>query len=462
MSNRSKPVASQSIQDALSRRALLKSAVAASAGALLTGCADQHGGMAAQSQKAPGYSRGLPDKLRVGVIGCGGRGTGAAVDCVKASKGMEIVALGDLIPERIASCEEELKKHGDAYQVKVEHKFSGFDAYKQVISAGVDMVILATPPGFRPIHFKAAVGAGKHIFMEKPVAVDPVGIRSVIATAEEATRKGLCVVTGTQRRHDPYYRETMKRIHGGSIGKIVAAQCYWNQGELWVIHKKDEWSEMEWQCRNWLYFDWLSGDHIVEQHVHNLDVVNWAMQSPPVKCIGMGGRQWRTGPEFGNIWDHFSVEYEYPGGVRVLSMCRQIKGTSDRVSERIVGSNGTSDPHGTIFGRSLEKDGKPHVRWKYEQKGPAINPYEQEHADLVQAIRKGPPVNEAKRVAESTMTAIMGRMSAYTGREISWDWVMNASKLDLSPAKYEFGPNPVNPAPMPGETKLVMKWPEWV
>lgn len=444
------------VKSALSRRALLQSAVAASAGALLTGCASMQG-----DRKAPAVGNRLPDKIRVGVIGCGGRGTGAAKDAATASRGIEIVALGDLIPERLDSCEEELKKLGDAYQVKADHKFSGFDAYKHVLSAGVDLVILATPPGFRPIHFKAAVDAGKHIFMEKPVAVDPVGVRSVIATAEQATNKGLCVVTGTQRRHDPVYLETMRRIHRGDIGKIVAAQCYWNQGDLWVFPKKDEWSEMEWQCRNWLYFDWLSGDHIVEQHVHNIDVVNWALQATPVKCMGVGGRQWRTGPEYGNIWDHFGVEYEYPNGVRVLSMCRQTKGASERVSERIVGTNGTADPHGTIYARMYDKDDKPRARWKFEQQGEAVNPYVQEHTDLVRCIRTGKYINEAKRVAESTMTAIMGRMSAYTGRELSWDWVMNASKLDLSPEKYEFGPHAVNPVPVPGETKLVMRWPEW-
>jgi len=395
------------------------------------------------------------DKLRLGIIGCGGRGTGAVLDCLKATDGVVLTTMGDIFDDRIAGSVGTIRnklhdrKIGeDKFQVKKENCFTGFDSYKKVLASDIDIVILSTPPHFRPIQLAAAIEAGKNVFMEKPVAVDPVGIRSVIASAKLAKQKGLGIVSGTQRRHQPHYLEIMKRIHNGDIGEVVAAQCYWNQGGLWVHDRKPEWSDMEWQCKNWLYFTWLSGDHIVEQHVHNLDVVNWAFNAHPVKAMGMGGRQVRTGPEYGNIFDHFAVEYEYPNGARTLSMCRQIDGCAERVSEHIVGTKGTVYTDGA---NGEIKGPKP---YKYEEENPP-NPYELEHADLVASIRSGKPLNEGIRVAESTMTAILGRMSAYTGREIKWDWVMNASKLDLSPAKYEFGDLPVRPIAIPGKTELI-------
>jgi predicted dehydrogenase len=389
----------------------------------------------------------VPDKIRVGVIGCGGRGTGAAMNAVESSANVEIYAMGDLFQHRIDSSMKRLNENetvAPSVNVTPERVFVGFDAFQGVLGTDVEMVILATPPHFRPEHLRASVNAGKHIFTEKPVAVDPVGIRSVLESSDMADQKGLCVVAGTQRRHDPHYVETMKRIHDGAIGDIVAAQCYWNMGGLWVVEREEGWSDMEWQCRNWLYFTWLSGDHIVEQHVHNIDIVNWAMQSPPVKCLGMGGRQARTDPKYGNIYDHFAVEFEYPNGARVLSMCRQTEGASGRVSERLVGTQGISNPKGEIHAAEA---------WKYEGETP--NPYIQEHADLIAAIRSGNHVNEMRRVAESTLCAIMGRMSAYTGREISWKWVLNSSQLDLRPENYEFGPHPVEPVAIPGKTELV-------
>ncbi|MBI5865135.1 MAG: Gfo/Idh/MocA family oxidoreductase, partial [Planctomycetes bacterium] len=403
----------------LSRRGFLASTAAAAA-ASLRGC------VSPQTRPGEGpsekdvvtkkpqvsYSTGpvlkLPDRIRVGLIGCGGRGTGAAIDCANAEPNVEFVALGDLFQDRLDGSRKTLnEKVGARCKVTDGNCFTGFDAYKGVLNAPIDLVILATPPGFRPIHLKAAVEAKKHVFMEKPVAVDPIGARSVIDSAELASQQGLGIVAGTQRRHEASYIETMKRIHDGAIGKIVAAQCYWNQEGLWVNKKQPNWSDMEWQCRNWLYFSWLSGDHIVEQHVHNIDVINWALQATPVKCVGMGGRQWRTGPEYGNIWDHFAVEYEYPGGVRVLSMCRQTEKTSTRVSEHLVGEKGMANPNGSIEGRKA---------WKYEAPEKPVNPYVQEHADLIASIRAGKPLNEGVRIAESTLTAIMGRMSGYTGR----------------------------------------------
>jgi predicted dehydrogenase len=393
-----------------------------------------------------GLSAAGSDAIRVGVVACGGRGTGAAIDCMESAPGVEIVAMGDLFADRIQSSLTRLReKHADKVKVTTDKCFTGFDAYKKVCTLPeVNLIVTAAPPGFRPLHLKAAIEAGKHVFMEKPVAVDPVGVRSVIASSELARQKGLAIVAGTQRRHQTRYLEVMKRIHDGAIGEVVGGQCYWNQGELWVVKKTPEMTDMEWQCRNWLYFTWLSGDHIVEQHVHNIDVVNWAFRATPVKAVGMGGRQVRTAPEYGNIFDHFAVEFEYPNGARVMSMCRQIPGCSDRVEEKIVGTRGSAMGYGEISGPGA---------WKYE--GEEVNPYVQEHADLIASIRAGKPLNEGRRVAESTLCAIMGRMSAYTGQALSWDWAMKASKLDLTPPSYAFGPLPVEPVAVPGKTLLV-------
>ncbi len=386
------------------------------------------------------------DTIKIGIIGCGGRGTGAAIDCLKAADGIEVVAMGDLVQDRLDSSLARLtKEFPGRVNVPVSRRFTGFDNYLGVCGCpDVNLIVTAAPPGFRPRHLKAAVEAGKHVFMEKPVAVDPVGVRSVIASSDLARQKGLAIVAGTQRRHQTSYLEMMKRIADGQIGEIVAAQCYWNQGELWVKERLPQMTEMEWQCRNWLYFSWLSGDHIVEQHVHNIDVINWAMGSMPKNVMGMGGRQVRVAQKFGNIFDHFFVEFEYPNGVRATSSCRQIKGCADRVEERIVGTKGVAWSSGKITGE------KP---WAFE--GKERNPYELEHVDLIASIRSGKPLNEGRQIAESTMCAIIGRMSAYTGRAISWEWAMNSSTLDLSPAKYAFGNNPVHMVATPGITDLV-------
>lgn len=387
--------------------------------------------------------------IKVGVIGCGGRGTGAAVNILEASPDVRIHALGDLFPDRLRGCLGELKKLApdlaSRCAIDEANAFTGFDAYKQVLASGVDLVILATPPGFRPMHFEAAVKAGKHVFMEKPVAVDPAGIRRVLAAAEESAAKKLCVVAGTQRRHERSYLEAMAKLKTGAIGAITSASCYWNQGGLWMHPRKDEWSDMEWQCRNWLYFTWLSGDHICEQHVHNIDVMNWAIGAHPLKATGMGGRQVRTSPAYGNIFDHFAVEYEYPGGVLVHSFCRQIDGCASRVEEVIRGSDGvciTRPGHGKISGKT---------EWAFS--GEDGDPYVTEHVDLVRAIQGGTPLNEARQVAESTLAAIMGRMSAYTGKVVTWEQALN-SKLDLSPSKFELGPLAVADIAVPGKTPL--------
>jgi len=420
------------MENKVTRRNFIKTSVAAS--------------LAVSLPRVPGAYAAGSDIIRVGIIGCGGRGTGAAIDCLNAAPGVEIVAMFDLFQDRIDSSLEEIRKaHPDKVKVTPEKCFTGFDGYHKLAACpDVNLVIMAAPPGFRPMHLKAAIEAGKNVFMEKPVAVDPVGVRSVIASSALAKQKGLAIVAGTQRRHQLRYIELMKRMHDGAIGELVGGQCYWNQEELWVKKRTPGMSDMEWQCRNWLYFTWLSGDHIVEQHVHNIDVINWAFGTLPVKVMGMGGRQERTAPEYGNIYDHFAVEFEYPNGVRVMSMCRQIPGCANRVEERVVGTKGYAFGYGEIHGENF---------WKFDEEEP--NPYVQEHIDLIASIRSGKPLNEGRRIAESTMCAIMGRMSAYTGRAISWDWAMNSSQLDLSPPKYEFGDLPVAPVAIPGHTALV-------
>jgi Predicted dehydrogenases and related proteins len=420
------------VESTLSRRAFLqRSAVTATGTAALL--AGGNYAFAAQGSET----------LRVGVIGCGGRGSGAAQNILEADPAVQIVALGDLFEDRVTGCRSMLEqKFPNRVKLNNDRCFSGFDAYQKVLATDAQIVILATPPGFRPAHLTAAIDAGKHVFAEKPVAVDPAGVRAVLAAAEKATQKNLSIVAGTQRRHENKYVETIKRIHDGAIGEITAAQCYWNQGGLWMHQRRPEWSDMEWQVRNWLYFTWLSGDHIVEQHVHNIDVINWAMQSHPIKALGMGGRQVRTDPAYGHIFDHFTVEYEYPNGARLLSMCRQIDGTASRVAEHVVGTKGSSNCASSIRGAQ---------NYRFEGQNP--NPYVQEHVDLIAGIRAGKPLNEGKQVAESTLTAIMGRLSAYTGQEITWDQAL-ALPIDLMPEKLQMGELPVPPVAVPGRTRL--------
>jgi predicted dehydrogenase len=397
------------------------------------------------------------DIIRVGLVGCGGRGSAAAGDCLRGSAGVELVAMGDLMPDRLERSRAQLSKLASEnadiaskYKVTDERCFTGFDAYQHVLASDIHLVILATPPGFRPAHLAAAVAAGKHIFAEKPVAVDPAGVRSVLATYELARQKGLAIGVGTQRRHQPEYLATIARLQDGAIGDVMSGQVFWNQGGLWSREKLAEWSDAEWQIRNWLYFAWLSGDHIVEQHVHNLDVANWVVGAHPVKAVGVGGRQWRTQPRFGHIYDHFAVDFEYANGARVMSMCRQIEGTRGRVAEYFTGSKGRARADGQITGANP---------WDYVRPEQRINPFVQEHTDLVAGLRSGKPYNELKQIAESTLTAIMGREAAYTGQEITWDEVLNADQ-DLSPPQIAFGPLDVPPVAMPGVTTLSRKWGE--
>ena len=395
------------------------------------------------------------DPIRIGVIGCGGRGTGAVLNVLRAAtnviypqagyhtedvadnartaaENIQVVALADLFSDRLDKCRFELGKLN--INVGDDACFTGFDAYQQLLAIDeINYVILATPPHFRPVQLKASVEAGKHVFMEKPGAVDGPGVRMLLEAGEIADRKGLGIVAGTQRRHQEGYVETIKRIHDGAIGEILQCRAYWNGGVIWVIEREEGWSDMEWQVRNWNYFTWLSGDHIVEQHVHNLDVINWVLGEHPISAYGMGGRQARFGELYGHIYDHFAVEYEYPGGVRMYSQCRQMNDCTNRVAEAVEGTNGFSNCADLI----QPNDGE---RWRYRNRE-APNPYEQEHLNLINSIREGNPLNEARAVAESTLTGIMGRESAYSGQMITWDQALN-SQMDLSPAKYEFGDLP--------------------
>jgi myo-inositol 2-dehydrogenase/D-chiro-inositol 1-dehydrogenase len=431
------------------RRDFMGAVAIASAGALLSSCGKTYP-KATFLDEAPD---GRP--LKAGLVGCGGRGTGAAEDFLRASKNLKITAFADMFEDQLTKCRKRL---AGKTEVADDHCFVGFDAFKKLIDSDIDIVLLATPPHFRAEHFAYAVEKGKHVFMEKPIAVDPVGVRSILASSEQAKSKNLCVVTGTQRRHQREYIETYNRVANGMIGKIVAGRAYWNQGQLWFKQRQDGWSDMEAMIRDWVNWCWLSGDHIVEQHVHNIDVINWFTGEFPAKAVAMGGRARRvTGDQF----DFFSVDYTYPSGVHMLSMCRQIDGCANSTSEYIVGTEGyafCNNGVNTIY----DKAGKE--IWKFQEadepgKEPRnkskMSPYRQEHIDLVTAIRSDKPINEAEHTAKSTLTAIMGRISAYTGKEVTWDEVMD-SKMRLGPTEYALGPVPIKAEiPVPGTAKSV-------
>jgi myo-inositol 2-dehydrogenase/D-chiro-inositol 1-dehydrogenase len=426
------------VSNHFSRRAFVSTAAAAAAAASLPREAFAIG------------RRASADPIRVGIIGCGGRGTGAARDAVAASENVFITALGDLFPDRMAdarrgfaSTVEKDPRFAAAYKVTDDKVFTGWDAFRDVLATDCDLVILASPPAFRSQHLSAAVIAGKHVFAEKPFAVDVATAIESIAAADLAKAKGLGLVAGTQRRHDPRYRETIKRIHDGAIGEVVTGQVYWNQGGLWSKPRLPEWTDAEFQLRNWLYYTWTSGDHIVEQHVHNIDVANWVMGSHPVRATALGGRQARTDALYGHVFDHFAVEFEYADGRRVTSYCRQQDGTTARVGEAFQGSRGRSNAYDTIEGPNA---------WKHAPLE-GMNPYVEEHRDLVASIRAGQPLNEGRQLIESNLTAILGREAAYTGQSLTWDELL-ASNLSIMPPGLAFGPLAVPAVPMPGETTL--------
>lgn len=387
----------------------------------------------------------VSEEIKVGMIGAGGRASGAAGNILEAG---QIMKQGIKIHAVAEAFEKPAKNIKDKYKIDAKNVFVGFDAYKELVNSDIELVITATPPGFRPIHFEAAIDAGKHIFFEKPVATDLWGIHKVIAAGKKAAEKKLAAVTGTQRRHETNYKNTIEQIHAGAIGDVIHASVYWNGQDIWFRPREKWMTDMEYQVHNWYHHIWLSGDQICEQHIHNLDVANWVMNSHPISALGMGGRQVRDrlGQVPGEIWDHFAVEYEYPNGARVMSQCRHWPKSDGNVSEFVIGSNGTSNPGGWV-----QPKGGQRKSFKNERSG-----YVQEHIDMIQSIKDGKPLNEAQRVAESTLTAIIGRVSSYTGKKVSWDWAMNESKLHLMPehiSKDDVPPPTV--VPQPGITELV-------
>jgi predicted dehydrogenase len=409
--------------------------------------------IAAGATAAPHVHAAGGDTLRVGLVGCGGRGTGAAAQALSADKNVKLVAMGDAFEDRLQSSLATLKgdeKVAGKIDVPEGHRFVGFDAYKQVIAES-DVVLLCAPPHFRPLHLKAAVEAGKHVFAEKPVAVDAPGVRSVLATCAEAKKKGLSVVSGLCLRYDNGFRAAVRRLHDGAVGEVVALQANDYRGGRWSKARQPGWPDMLYQMRNWYNFTWLSGDFNVEQHVHFLDVCAWVMKDEyPVRAVGMGGRQVLTGPEYGNIYDHFSVVYEYAGGAKLFSNCRQQRGCKNDISAHVLGTRGRAE--------LSERRKGPVVRtgsaeWHYG--GPKNDLYQTEHDELFASIRAGKPINNGEYMARSTLLAIMGRMAAYTGQEITWEMALH-SKEDLTPPSYDMNARlPERPVAVPGVTKFV-------
>ena len=391
--------------------------------------------------------------LRIGLVGCGGRGTGAAVNALRADPNVKLVALGDTFADHLESSLNSLATSEDTadihakVQVDPEHRFVGWDAYRGVIDS-CDVVLLATSPHFRPLHLRAAVEAGKHVFVEKPIATDAPGVRSVFETCRMAAEKKLSIVSGLCYRYERKKRETLQRIHDGALGEIVAMHTTYNAGGLWHRGRKPEWSEMEYQMRNWLYFTWLSGDHIAEQHIHSLDKIAWAMGDYPARCLSTGGRTVRTEPEYGHVYDHFSTVYEWANGVKGFSYCRQWAGqVQTEVSDWIFGTRGRANI------QAAEIAAGPAWNWRWREDEPD-DMYQNEHDALFAAIRRGEPIQNGEYMCKSTLMAIMGRMSAYTGQPITWDQAWN-SQEDLSPKAYEWGAIETPPVARPGVTQFV-------
>lgn len=410
---------------------------------------------------AGAYAAGS-DTLKLAVVGCGGRGTGAAIQALSTKGSVKLVAMADAFRDRLDESYNNIsqKFEGDKnrFNVPEKNKFTGFDAYKKAIALA-DVVILATPPGFRPLHFEEAVRAGKHVFLEKPVATDAPGVRRVLAAAEEAKKKNLKVVMGLQRRYQNAYLETIKRLHDGAIGDIVGAQAYWNNAGVWVRPRQAGQTEMEYQMRNWYYFNWLCGDHINEQHIHNIDVVNWVKGGYPVSAQGMGGRQVRNGIDHGEIYDHHFVEFTYEDGTILNSQCRHMPNTMNRVEETFSGSTGRATLSGD--GKGIITDLKGKVIYNHRGKEDP-NPYQTEHDILFAAIRDNKPYNNAEIAAKSTMSAIMGRMATYSGQVITWNEALN-SEMSLMPKTFAWdAETPTKPdaqghypIPTPGITKVI-------
>jgi predicted dehydrogenase len=445
MENKKKSVSE--IQKGIGRRKFISNATLATIGTIgaagiISSCSSK------PKEKLPELLNQAPDGkvLKAGLIGCGGRGTGAAANFLDAGPNLQITALGDIFQDKIDNCREQLKKEKNV-EVPDDKCFVGFDSYQKVIDSGVDLVLLCTPPHFRPAHIEAAVNAGKHIFLEKPCAVDPVGARSVLVSVEKAKQKGLCMVSGTIYRVSKDYMETKRRVMNGEIGEIVSAHVIRNGGSLWVRKRQPQWTDMEYMLRNWGNFNWLSGDHIVEQFIHQIDLMNWYLGKNPVKAIGWGGRQRRVS---GDQYDFFSIEYIYDNGMHTHCAARQISGCSNLTKVQIVGTEGFADAKGALYNLKGEEI------WKYpkpeeadpDQTWAVKDPFVQEHINLVTGIRTGNVVNDAEAQVMSTLVTIMGRESAYTGKDVTWEELMN-SDMRLGPTTYEFGPVPGIPETIP-------------
>ncbi len=431
------------------RREFLKTSALLAGGTMLSGI------------PLAGAYAGGDDTIKVAIIGCGGRGTGAAFNALSTDANIKIIALADTFRDRLDEAYTKLaERHAKKIDIPEERKFVGFDAYRQAIPLA-DVVILATPPGFRPVHFEEAVRAGKHIFMEKPVAVDVPGVRRVLAAAEEAKRRKLNVVVGLQRHYQASYREGMKRIQDGAIGDIVSGQVYWNSGGVWVHPRKPEQTEMEYQLRNWYYFNWLCGDHIVEQHVHNIDVANWVKGSYPVSIQGTGSRAWRTGVDYGEIYDNHAVELTYADGSVIYSQCRHFEGTSNRVDETFQGTRGR------VFfnaggNQAVLWDSKGNELYNHPRRGNP-NPYDHEHVEFFDAVGKGEyRFADAENGAYSTLTGIIGRLATYSGQVIKWEDALQ-SNVDLMPERLAWDAMPkvlpdaqgLYPYAIPGKTVVL-------
>jgi len=424
-----------------SRRAFLKGSTAAAAGAALAG-----GLSIARTAHAQGS-----DVIKVALVGAGGRGTGAVAQQMNADKGVKLVAVADAFEPKAAGAVDRLKKqYGDQVDVPPEHIFVGLDAYKKAIAAGVDLVTIATPPGFKAAPYKAAVDAGKHVFMEKPCCVDGPGFRMLMEASKTADEKNLLVGIGLQRRHQPNYMETIARIHDGAIGDVMFTRVYWNGGGIWNRRREDWMNELQYQVNNWYHFAWLSGDNIAEQHIHNIDIGNWVQDDHPVEANGMGGctaRYLGNNKGTGQIFDHHFVEFTYANGAKMFSQCRHMRGCWGSVSEAAHGTKGTSNCAGRIEGEN---------EWRFTGKG--VSGHQQEQTDLVAALRAGERYNEGYYGATSSMTAVLGMMANYSGKVIKWDDAVNKGK-DLAPDEMTWdSPPPVQkdengdyPIPMPGQ-----------
>lgn len=397
-------------------------------------------------------------KLKLALVGCGGRGSGAAVQALTADENVELVAMADAFGDRLEKSLTSIQKHFDGEKkidVKEKHRFVGFDAYKKAIDMA-DVVILTTPPGFRPYHFEYAINNDKHVFMEKPVATDPVGVRKVLEMARVAKQKKLNVVVGLQRHYQKRYLDLLAKVHEGAIGKITGGQVYWNSDGVWVRERQAGQTELEYQMRNWYYFNWLCGDHILEQHIHNIDVGNWFVGDYPISAQGMGGRQVRNGKDHGEIYDHHFVEFTYASGAVISSQCRHIPNCMRRVDESFQGTNGSVE-----IGAGKIKDLEGNVVFQYNGRRDP-NPYQVEHDKLFASIRNGGVIADAENGAKATLTAILGRMATYSGSVITFEQALN-SDLQLAPESMDWNSTPpVMPdangnydIPMPGKTKYV-------